>query len=114
MKIVKPRLLVFLAALLLPNAGAMAQTDAPVPAIVGQVIKSRSVESAIWCMPAVNCDRMRQAALKAGAHPNQMVYWSRPSDWKNQLLTPNPNTIYLMPYVDVGAAGSGRGKAENT
>jgi len=27
-------------------------------------------------------------------------YWSRLLDWKNQTLTPNPDAIYLMPFID--------------
>ena len=30
----------------------------------------------------------------------QIVYWSRPLDWKNQTLTPNPDTIYFMPFYN--------------
>jgi hypothetical protein len=51
-------------------------------------IHRRAVEAVIWGMPAVNYDLMVQALLKAGGGWNQVVYWSRPSDWKNQTLTP--------------------------
>ncbi|MFG3597983.1 DUF1254 domain-containing protein [Bradyrhizobium sp. RDI18] len=51
-------------------------------------------------MPAVNFDRMLQAAIANGAKPNQVVYWSRPLNWQNQTLTPNPDTIYLNPFYD--------------
>ena len=51
-------------------------------------------------MPAVNYERMLQAALDSGARANQVVYWSRPVNWKNQTLTPNPDTIYLNPFYD--------------
>lgn len=51
-------------------------------------------------MPAVNFDRMLQACLVNGAAPNSVAYWSRPLDWKNQTLTPNPDTIYLQPFYD--------------
>src|SRR3712207_8614443 len=27
------------------------------------------------------------------------------SDWKNQTLTPNPSTIYLMPFISTKGAG---------
>src|SRR5262249_39673678 len=37
--------------------------------------------------------------------PNQIVYWSRLIDWKNQTLTPNPDTIYLMPFINTKDAG---------
>ncbi len=56
-------------------------------------------------MPAVNAQLMFDAAKDAGADFNQVVYWSRPSTWKNQTLTPNPDTIYLMPLYDTEAAG---------
>ena len=51
-------------------------------------------------MPAVNYERMLQAALASGAKPNQVVYWSEPVNWRNQTLTPNPDTIYLNPFYD--------------
>ena len=60
----------------------------------------RAVEAVIWGMPAVNYDLMLQASIMAGAGNNQIVYWSRPFGWKNQTLTPNPDTIYLMPFYD--------------
>ncbi|HEX2172071.1 MAG TPA: DUF1254 domain-containing protein, partial [Dehalococcoidia bacterium] len=68
-------------------------------------IHRRAVEAVIWGMPAVNYDLMVQALLKAGGGWNQVVYWSRPSDWKNQTLTPNPDTIYLMPFFNTKEAG---------
>ena len=39
-------------------------------------------------------------AAAAGGAFNQIVYWSRLPDWKNQTLTPNPDAIYLMPFTD--------------
>lgn len=51
-------------------------------------------------MPAVNFDLMVQAFEEAGGAFNQIGYWSRLLDWKNQTLTPNPDTIYLMPFYD--------------
>jgi hypothetical protein len=40
------------------------------------------------------------AAIDNGAKLNQVVYWSRPVNSKNQTLTPNPDTIYLNPFYD--------------
>jgi hypothetical protein len=65
-----------------------------------RAIERRAVEAVIWGMPAVNYERMLQAALANGAKANQVVYWSRPANWKNQTLTPNPDTIYLNPFYD--------------
>ncbi|MGI6851001.1 DUF1254 domain-containing protein [Mesorhizobium sp. 1B3] len=61
------------------------------------------MEAVIWGMPAVNFDRMLQAAIANGAKPNQVVYWSRPVNALNQTLTPNPDTIYLNPFYDTRA-----------
>ncbi|GAA5121273.1 DUF1254 domain-containing protein [Luteolibacter yonseiensis] len=63
-------------------------------------IHRRAVEAVIWGIPAVNYERMLQAALDSGAKANQVVYWSQPVNWKNQTLTPNPDTIYLNPFYD--------------
>lgn len=63
-------------------------------------IHRRAVEAVIWGMPAVNFERMLQAANDNGAMSNQVVYWSQPVNFKNQTLTPNPDTIYLNPFYD--------------
>jgi hypothetical protein len=60
----------------------------------------RAVEAVLWGMPAVNFERMLEAAIGNGGQANQMVYWSRPVNAKNQTLTPNPDTIYLNPFYD--------------
>jgi len=52
-------------------------------------------------MPAVNYDLMRQEMLDVtAAKSNQVLYWGRPLDWKNQTLTPNPDTLYFMTFFD--------------
>jgi hypothetical protein len=57
-------------------------------------------------MPAVNRDLMYQAMLReTKAKENQMLYWSRLLDWKNQTLTPNTDVIYLTPYFDTKEVG---------
>jgi hypothetical protein len=48
-------------------------------------IERRTVEAVIWGMPAVNYDLMLQEMLtKTPGKVNQMIYWGRPLDWKNQ------------------------------
>jgi len=62
----------------------------------------RGVEAMIWGMPAVNADLMRQEMLaKTTAKENDVVFWSQPADWKNQTLTPNPDSIYFMSFWNV-------------
>jgi hypothetical protein len=66
-----------------------------------RTVERRAVEAVIWGMPAVNFQRMKQAMLDAKGASNQVVYWSRPVNWKDQTLTPNPDTIYFNPFYDV-------------
>src|SRR6201986_4737324 len=73
-----------------------------------RTIERRAVEAVIWGMPAVNYDLMYQAMIRdAKARPtsNQIVYWSKLSDWKNQTLTPNPDAVYFMPFFDTRDVG---------
>jgi hypothetical protein len=73
-----------------------------------QTLHRRAVEAVIWGTPAVNFDRMYQAVTrdaKAGEGSNKVVYWSRLFDWKNQTLTPNPDSIYFMPFFNTKDAG---------
>ncbi|MCW8279204.1 DUF1254 domain-containing protein [Pseudomonas sp. PCH199] len=67
-----------------------------------RMLERRAVEAAIWGMPLVNFDAMRQAYFRdAGARYNDVMYWSRPSDWKNQTTTPNHSTLYVMTFVNL-------------
>jgi hypothetical protein len=71
-----------------------------------RVIERRAVEAVIWGMPVVNYDLMYQAMVNAAKGKfNQIVYWSRLPDWKNQTLTPNPDSIYLMPFINTKDVG---------
>jgi hypothetical protein len=73
--------------------------------IARRTVERRAIEGVIWGMPAVNYDLMLQEMLKLGGKPNQIVYWSRLPDWKNQTLTPNPDAIYLMPFINTKDVG---------
>jgi hypothetical protein len=71
-----------------------------------RAIERRAVEAAIWGMPAVNSDLMRQEMLtKTAGKVNQFIYWGRPLDSRNQTLTPNPDTLYFMAFFDTREAG---------
>jgi hypothetical protein len=83
------------------------QTFSPAE-LTERTVHRRAVEAVIWGMPAVNYDLMYQAMVrdaKAGEGSNKIVYWSRPFGWKNQTLTPNPDTIYLMPFINTKDVG---------
>jgi len=71
-----------------------------------QVLQHRALEAVIWGMPAVNRDLMYQAMLReTKGRDNQLLYWSKLLDWKNQTLTPNTDVIYLTPYFDTKEVG---------
>src|SRR6478672_2014046 len=70
-----------------------------------RIVERRAVEAVIWGMPAVNYDLMLQEMLRLGGKANQIVFWSRLPDWKNQTLTPNPDAIYLMPFINTKEVG---------
>src|SRR6476620_1358105 len=77
------------------------------PALLARnAVHRRALEAVIWGMPAVNTDLMYQAmAREVKGGWNQIVYWSRLLDWKNQTLTPNPDAIYFMPFLNTAEAG---------
>ena len=89
--------------LLLPERLLAEQYSSQDP--VQRNIERRAVEAANWGMPVVNYDRMFQAFKAAGSDFNQIVYWSGLFDWKNQVLTPNPDTIYVLPFFDTKEVG---------
>src|SRR5215813_9395195 len=61
----------------------------------------RAVDAVIWGIPAVNYDLMLQQMLtKTSGKVNQVIYWGRPLDSKNQTLTPNPDALYFMVFFD--------------
>ncbi len=92
-------------ALICATASPRAQ-DFSTEDLARRTIERRAVETVIWGMPAVNTDLMLQAMIgSAKGKPNQIVYWSRLPDWKNQTLTPNPDVIYLMPFFNTKDAG---------
>ena len=54
----------------------------------GQPDHRRAVDAAIWGMPIVNFDAMRQAYFRdAEAKYNDIIWWPNRSGWKNQSLT---------------------------
>jgi hypothetical protein len=88
--------------------GAVVSADAQqfsADEIARRTIERRAIEAVVWGLPAVNYDLMLQEMLKLGENANQIVYWSRLPDWKNQTLTPNPDAIYLMPFINTKGVG---------
>jgi len=68
----------------------------PYQELLRQSIARRAIEGAIWGMPIVSVHAMREAFFRdAGAKYGDIIYWSKPSDWKNQLTTPNASSLYV-------------------
>ena len=95
-----------LAALALIGASfANAQTLSP-EELERRAIERRAVEAVLWGMSAVNTDLMRQEMLtKTTGKVNEVIYWGRPLDYRNQTLTPNPDAIYFMAFFDMKDIG---------
>jgi hypothetical protein len=99
------RAILSVAALICAAPSVQAQTF-PANESNAKLVHSRAVEAVIWGMAAVNTDLMRQEMLtKTSGKVNQFIYWGRPLDYRNQTLTPNPDTIYFMAFFDTKAAG---------
>jgi len=70
--------------------------DSPSPVqIADNAIRRRAVEAAIWGMPMVAVDAMRQAFFRAGAGYHDIVYFSRPADSRFQIPTPTASALYV-------------------
>lgn len=78
-----------------------AQSTVPSEA-VSAAVERRAVEAALWGMPIVSFDAMREAFFRdAGAGYNDVVFWSRPSDHLNQTTTPNSTSHYVYANVNL-------------
>ena len=80
------------------------QTSAP-DQLDERALNRRAIEAVVWGMPAVNAQLMFDAAKKYGADFNQAVIWPGLLTWKNQTLTPNPSTIYIMAFYNTKDVG---------
>jgi hypothetical protein len=75
---------------------SLAQTNLSTDELARRTIERRAVEAAIWGMPLVNTDAMRQAYFRdVGARYNDICYFSTPADWHFQVTTPNASTNYV-------------------
>jgi hypothetical protein len=68
---------------------------------VERTLYRRAVESAVWGMPIVAFDAMRQAFVNAGAAYNDVVFLSKPADWRFQVATPNASSRYAYTHFNL-------------
>ncbi len=66
-----------------------------------RTLERRAVDAAIWGMPIVSFDVMRQGFFRdAKAHYGDIMYWSRFSSWKNQTATPDTSVRYVIFFTN--------------
>jgi hypothetical protein len=71
-----------------------------------RAVARRAVDAAIWAMPIVNFDAMRQAFFRdAKAAYGDIMFWSKPGSWKLQCLTPNASVRYVFSFTNTSQAG---------
>jgi hypothetical protein len=62
----------------------------------------RAVEAAIWGMPTVSFAALRQAYFRdAAARYNDVVYWSKPADWRHQVGGANSTALQAGFFVNL-------------
>ena len=89
----------------MPGAADKTKSTVSSKDLVARGVHRRAIEAVIWGMPAVNFDLLYQSMIKARGVWNQVVYWSRLPDWKNQTLTPNPDVLYFFPFLNTKDVG---------
>ncbi len=66
-----------------------------------RTLERRAVDAAIWGMPIVSFDMMRQGFFRdAKAHYGDIMYWSKFSTWKNQTTTPDTSSRYVIFFTN--------------
>src|SRR5262245_19440941 len=76
-----------------------AQTSSP-DELNRRIIERRAFEAVVRGMPVVNYDLMVQEMLSTSGKVNQVIYWGRPLDSKNQTLTPDPDALYFIAFYN--------------
>src|SRR5271168_4764420 len=71
-----------------------------------RMVERRAVDAVIWGVPAVNLDMMRQAYFRdAKAEYNDIIWWPKGGDWKNQSLDVDTSVRYLYIFCNTKSAG---------
>ncbi len=79
-----------------PNAVPKEERQAPFAKQPASTTEQKAMKAAIWGTPIVSVEAMRRAYFRdAKARYNDVVYWSKPADWKNQTTTPNAASNYV-------------------
>ena len=94
-----------LATLAAPATIVSAQNLSP-EVLQQRMLERRAIDAAIWGMPIVSLDAMRQAYFRDGkAKYDDIIWWPNGNAWKNQSLTPNTSLRYLYVFVNTKDVG---------
>jgi hypothetical protein len=75
---------------------AGADTSFSAGLLARRTLERRAVEAAIWGLPLVSVDAMRQAFLRdARAKYSDIAFLSRQADWHFQVAAPNASSLYV-------------------
>ena len=92
------------------NSSAFAETNTSFTSeeLASRTLQRRAVDAAIWGMPILSFDAMRQAYSRdGGAKYNDIIWWPKGSTWKNQSLTVNTTVRYLYAFCNTHEDGPG-------
>lgn len=71
-----------------------------------RLVERRAFDAVVWGVPAVNLDMMRQAYFRdANARYNDIIWWPKGADWRNQSLAANTLVRYIYFFADTRADG---------
>jgi hypothetical protein len=91
----------FISAFMLVSTAVSPHAQTSTDELNRRIIAQRAFEAVVWGMPVVNYDLMVQEMLsKTNGKVNQVIYWGRPLDSKNQTLTPNPDALYFIAFYN--------------
>ncbi|MFY9840589.1 MAG: DUF1254 domain-containing protein [Xanthobacteraceae bacterium] len=93
---------------LMPSSSVFAQTSTPLTdkELDAPFVRRRAVDAAVWAIPILNFDAMRQAYFRdGGAKYNDIIWWPKASTWKNQSLTVNTSVRYMYTFSNTREDG---------
>jgi hypothetical protein len=69
-------------------------------------LHDQAMKAAIWAMPLVSYDALRQAYFRdSKAAYGDIIFWSKPATWKLQCLTPNTTVRYVFSFFNTAQSG---------
>jgi hypothetical protein len=88
------------------SAGKGVNSQQSYLSIDDQMYLRRAIETAHWSMPWNNYKAMEEGFKEGlGSVRNDVVYYSKPVDWRTVITTPNNTTLYILSFWDTNIDG---------